>query len=106
VRGSGSSGGRIYLWNPPPAPLSNAVPLALSEFIQCSGVDISPGAPQGFVLDACGAPSATRQVIYATQRGEQVIDVWSYARPNAVTRTLRFEGGILTSIDTVGAMNR
>ena len=74
--------------------------------MQCSGQDIAAGADQGLVLRACGQPAATRQVVYVTHAGEQVVDVWSYQRPNAVTRTLRFENGVLTSIDTVGVLNR
>jgi len=74
--------------------------------MQCAGGEVSDGAPQDFVLSACGAPASTRQVVYTTSTGPRVIEVWSYERLNATTRTVRFEGGVVTSIDTVHALNR
>lgn len=92
-------GGQVYLWVPPPLPPS-------AEVMQCAGGDVSAGAPQDFVLASCGAPASTRQVVYMTSAGPRVIDVWTFERANVTTRTLRFENGIVTSIDTVRVLSR
>jgi hypothetical protein len=90
----------VYLWVPPPV-VGNG-----GEFMTCSGQPIGAGAVRDTVLGACGPPTTTRQAVYATRNGEQVVDVWSYERPNAGAHTLRFENGVLTSIDSVGPLRR
>jgi hypothetical protein len=107
--GSGSAGrgagGRIYPWVPspwlPPAGVVDA-----SQGMQCAGRYVVPGDSQDSVFNACGPPSATRQVVYALRDSERVVDVWTYEGANTVTRTLRFENGMLTSIGTVGPLRR
>ncbi len=74
--------------------------------MQCAGRYVTPGDSQDSVFIACGAPSATRQVVYTMHDSEQVIDVWTYESANTVTRTLRFENGVLTSVGTVGPLRR
>jgi hypothetical protein len=77
-----------------------------SQGMQCSGRYVVPGDSQDSVFQACGAPTATRQVVYATRDAEQVVVVWTYESANTVTRTLRFENGVLTSIGLVGPLRR
>ena len=71
------------------------------QFMQCAGQDIAPGADPDTVKRACGAPDAVRQFVQTTPAGKQIVEVWSYGRPNRITRNLRFENGVLSSIDTV-----
>jgi hypothetical protein len=93
-------GGRIYPWVPPPIVLDG------SRGLQCSGVYVATGDHQDDVFRACGEPTSTRRVVYATRDAEVVVEVWSYERPNTARRTLRFENGVLTSIDVVGPLIR
>jgi hypothetical protein len=58
------------------------------------------------VFNSCGPPTATRQVVYALRESERVVDVWTYESANTVTRTLRFENGMLTSVGSVGPLRR
>lgn len=74
--------------------------------MQCAGGDVTEGAPQEYVLGACGAPVSTRQVVYMTSAGPRVIDVWTFERGHALTRTLRFENGVVTSVDTMHTLSR
>jgi hypothetical protein len=92
--------GRIYLWVPPPFVADG------SQGMQCGGFYVVPGASRDYVFQACGEPSAVRQVAYATHDGERVVEVWSYERANVAKHTLRFENGILSSIDSVGPLTR
>jgi Protein of unknown function (DUF2845) len=97
--GSGGYGrGRIYLWVPPPI-VSDG-----SQGMQCGGIYVVPGDSQDNVFRACGEPSAVRQAVYTTRDAERVVQVWTYERVNTTKRTLRFEDGMLTSIDSVGPM--
>jgi len=50
----------------------------------------------------CGAPETTRQTVYGDDRGEHVIDVWSYQPRDAQVRILKFENGALISVVPVG----
>jgi hypothetical protein len=97
--GNGSYGrGRIYQWVPPPI-VSDG-----SQGMQCGGIYVVPGDSQDNVFRACGEPSAVRQAVYATRDAERVVEVWTYERVNTTKRTLRFENGVLTSIDSVGPL--
>jgi hypothetical protein len=91
---------RLFPWVAPPFAVSGG------QFMQCSGQDIAPGARPERVRRACGEPARTRQSVRQTPSGALVVEVWSYARPHRVTRNLRFENGVLSSIDTVHQPSR
>ncbi|HET7541221.1 MAG TPA: DUF2845 domain-containing protein, partial [Polyangiaceae bacterium] len=76
------------------------------QFMQCSGQDIAAGESPERVRRACGEPAATSTSVRQTPNGKQLVEIWSYARPNRVTRNLRFENGVLSSIDTRHQPNR
>ena len=89
----------MYLWTPPPVPLSG-------EFMVCANEVILLGAPQDYVLAACGPPTSSRQVTYAMRTGLRVIDVWAYERADGTHREVRFENGSVAAIDMLGALKR
>jgi|SRR6185369_4837724 len=92
--------GRPFPWLPAPFVVRGG------QFMQCAGQTIAAGeSPQG-VRRACGEPTLTRQSVRAGPTGTQTIEVWSYARPNGITRNLRFENGKVSSIDTVHEVRR
>jgi hypothetical protein len=72
--------------------------------MQCGGRYVAAGDSQDSVFRACGPPTTTRQVVYAMRDAEQVVEVWTYESPNNVTRTLRFQNGLLASIGSVGPL--
>jgi len=92
--------GRPFPWLPAPFVVTGG------QFMQCSGETIAPGASPQTVRRACGEPTLMQRSQRSTPTGKQIVEVWSYARPNQITRNLRFESGVVASIDTVHRPNR
>lgn|GEM_PF-2388372 len=92
--------GRPFPWSPAPFAVTGG------QFMQCSGQTIAPGADPQTVRRACGEPTLTQTSTQATPTGSQPVEIWSYSRPNQIIRKLRFENGVVSSIDTEHRANR
>lgn len=64
----------------------------------CGFNTVQLGTSAAEVQRGCGAPETMRQVVFADEQGEHVIDVWSYQPPGAPVRILKFENGALISL--------
>ena len=60
------------------------------------------GTSPAAVQRSCGAPETTRQVVFADDLGEHVIDVWSYQPQGSAVRILKFDNGALISVEVLG----
>ena len=70
---------------------------------RCGFNTVQLGTSPATVQHSCGAPETARQVVFADERGEHVIDVWSYQPPGSAVRILKFENGSLISVEAVGS---
>ncbi len=68
----------------------------------CGFNAVQVGATSAAVRRSCGAPETMRQVVFADEQGEHVIDVWSYQPLDSQVRILKFEAGSLISVEAVG----
>ena len=68
----------------------------------CGFNPVQLGTSPAAVQHSCGAPETARQVVFADEWGEHVIDVWSYQPPDSQVHILKFENGALISVEAVG----